>query len=93
MMLIRHFPSQEHYEELKAKGFNGRVSDEDKRAWHAYDYGWRRVMLGRREDISPLDPGRQQFNADLADQAELLPRCGRPASRWLKRPSNRWRRS
>lgn len=66
------FPSEAHLVELKAKGDDGRRSDDDLWAWHAYDYGWRRVMLNTRDDISPLDPKHEWFNAGLAAKAEIF---------------------
>ena len=38
--------------------------------WHAYDYGWRRVALGDVTDVSPIDPQRVWFDADLVEVAE-----------------------
>jgi hypothetical protein len=64
------FPSDEHRDELSKKGFKGRTSDQDLFWWHAYDYGWRRVVLQDRQDGSPIDPRRKWFNTDLAAEAE-----------------------
>jgi hypothetical protein len=69
---IARFPSEAHYENLKTKGFADRVVDEDLWAWHAYDYGWRRIMLQTRDDNSPIDPQRQWFDAEMATKAELF---------------------
>jgi hypothetical protein len=69
---IARFPSEEHYETLKDKGFDGRVIDEDLWAWHAYTYGWRRVMLQTRDDALPIDEGKHWFSAELAAQAEAF---------------------
>jgi hypothetical protein len=66
------FPSEKHFDELKAKGFDGRRSDEDLWAWHAYDYGWRRIILQTRDDNSPIDPGRVWFNVKFAAEAEIF---------------------
>jgi hypothetical protein len=70
--LIARFPSEEHYEDLKSKGFEGHVIDEDLWAWHAYAYGWRRVMLQTRDDALPIDDGKHWFSAELAAQAEAF---------------------
>jgi hypothetical protein len=66
------FPSEGHYQELRAKGFEGRIANQDLWAWHAYDYGWRRVILQRRDDNSPIDPDKRWFDASLAAAAEVL---------------------
>jgi hypothetical protein len=66
------FPSERHYEALKAKGFEGRIDVRDLWHWHAYDYGWRRVMLQTRDDNSPIDPKREWFDASLAAEAEIF---------------------
>jgi len=64
------FPSDEHYEELKSKGSHGRISRRDQLCWHAYDYGWRRVVLQDVHGNSPIDPKRKRFDANLVAAAE-----------------------
>jgi len=66
------FPSEKHYEQLKAKGFEGRVLDADLWWWHAYDYGWRRIILQTRADNSPIDLGRAWRDPQLAANAEVF---------------------
>ncbi len=68
---MARFPSDEHYAELRGKGYFGRVSDDDQWAWHAYTYGWRRIMLQTRDDLSPIDVPREWFNPSFAAQAEV----------------------
>ncbi len=65
------FPNDEHYKALSEKGFGGRTSDDDLWAWHAYTYGWRRIMLQTRDDISPIDVRHEWFNASFAAAAEI----------------------
>jgi hypothetical protein len=81
------FPSEGHYQELKAKGFEGRIADEDLWAWHAYDYGWRRVILRCRDDNSPIDPDKRWFDGRLAAEAEVFCCCkfGKRIPRYLAR--------
>ncbi len=68
---MAQFPSDEHYAELRKKGFDGRRTDEDQWAWHAYSYGWRRIMLQTRDDLLPIDPARVWFNPTFAALAEI----------------------
>jgi hypothetical protein len=68
--VIADFPSAKHWQRLEDKGFNGRVTDEDLWAYHAYDYAWRRVALHSVQDHSPIDPERKWFNAKLVAEAE-----------------------
>jgi hypothetical protein len=72
MAIDDRFPSEAHYAELRAKGYAGRIGDEDLWAWHAYDYGWRRVMLQTRDDNSPIDPDRAWYDAKFAAEAEIF---------------------
>jgi hypothetical protein len=68
---ISRFPSDKHYEELKKKGFDGRaLNTDDMYAWHAYDYGWRRIMLQTREDNSPIDPSKRWYDQAMAAECE-----------------------
>ncbi len=48
------------------------MSDEDRWRWHAYDYGWRRVMLDDFTKRSPIDDAGEWFNASGAREAELF---------------------
>lgn len=52
----------------------------DRWNWHAYDYGFRRVVWDVYDRSSPLDPLGEWFNAALADAAEafLRARFGKP---------------
>jgi hypothetical protein len=79
-MIIREFPSDVHYEQQKAKGFDARAGS-DLWQWHAYDYGWRRIMLQTRDDISPIDPQKKWFDPALAASAEIY------YARKFKRPA------
>jgi len=49
-----------------------KLGTEDLWRWHAYDYGWRRVMLGDQRRISTLDPEGRWFDAALAADAEEM---------------------
>jgi hypothetical protein len=70
---IPDFPSETHYNRLKAQGFERRVLDVDLWAWMAYGYAWRRVWLqGGDDDVLPLDEGTQWFNASLVAQAQAF---------------------
>jgi hypothetical protein len=69
---IPDFPSETHYNQLKAKGFEGRVLDTDLWPWMAYNYAWRRVLLNASDDRFPLDPSGDWFNAALVAQAEAF---------------------
>jgi hypothetical protein len=72
------FPSVEHKRMLKDLAATNRgldisiLTDECRRQWHAYDYGWRRVYLQTRDDISPIDHGRVWFDDNLAAEAEIF---------------------
>lgn len=57
-----------HADRIKAKISVASLSADNRRRYHAYDYGWRRVLLDDRR--SPLDPEGEWFDAVLADQAE-----------------------
>jgi hypothetical protein len=48
------------------------LTHEDKLAWHAEKYAWRRVRLGvsRDEQTSPTDPEGHWFVADMVDEAK-----------------------
>jgi len=48
------------------------LTDDARRFWHGYDYGWRRIALQNREDKSPIDPDKAWFNAELAARAEIF---------------------
>jgi hypothetical protein len=66
------FPSETHYKWLKEKGFDGRQAEQDLWESHAYDYGWRRIILRTRDDNSPIDPDRRWFDEKLAALAEIF---------------------
>jgi hypothetical protein len=52
-------------------GFNARaLNPDDMYHWHAYGYGWRRIMLQTRDDRSPIDPDKQWYREELAAAAE-----------------------
>jgi hypothetical protein len=69
---IPYFPSDKHHDQLKAKGFNGRVLDTELWAWMSYNYAWRRVLLNAFDDRFPLDPSGDWFNAPLVAQAQAF---------------------
>ena len=58
-------------EERKKVGINN-LSDTARWHYHAYDYGWRRVVLGQGAPNSPIDPEAKWFNGPLADRAEEM---------------------
>lgn len=65
------------------------MSDEDRYRYHAYNYGWQRVMLGRMEPVEPLDPNGDWFIASMAERAEEYHRQKmrmRPKSRYKSPP-------
>lgn len=67
------FPSLSHHARLRQSHRQGGVSAlaaDERWHWHAYDYGWRRVALGDVTDVSPVDPQRVWFDADLVEVAE-----------------------
>jgi hypothetical protein len=73
------FPSEAHRAHLRARleaakwFFDRAFTDAETRyQWHAYDYGWRRVVLGDRRRLSPIDEGGVWFDARLADEAEAM---------------------
>lgn len=45
---------------------------EERWFYHAYDYGWRRVVLFDSSDQSHIDPDKLWFDARLAAQAEAM---------------------
>lgn len=47
------------------------LSTEERWHWHAYDYGWRRVIKSDRQPVSPIDPDGDWYDAALAQAAEL----------------------
>jgi hypothetical protein len=49
----------------------GRLTDEERWFWHAYDYGWRIVQHNDLTRRSPIDPDGQWFDEHLAWTAEL----------------------
>jgi hypothetical protein len=46
------------------------LAEPDRWHWHAYDYGWRRVMLDEKVDQSPIDRYKRWFEPRLANVAE-----------------------
>lgn len=69
------FPSREHHAALRQRFRQDGTkifSSDDRFHWHAYDYGWRRVMLGDQRHISPIDPTGEWFNEFLANGAEAF---------------------
>ena len=93
---IAGFASAEHRDALVAKlRTDSLVMDEDLWAWHAYNYGWRRVMLQTRDDVLAIDPGRHWYDAALAAEAEIFycrkfhkqaPPIGKPQQRGERTP-------
>jgi hypothetical protein len=68
--LDSNFPSDGHRQKLKTKASSSTLDTEDLWYWHAYEYGWRRVMIGG--DDLPVDPEKRWFNAELAAAAEVF---------------------
>lgn len=71
------FPSEGNHNRLRRslmdhKGSMESFTDLECWWWHAYDYGWRRVMLGERNHQSPIDPDGDWCNTLLVDQAEVF---------------------
>lgn len=67
------FPSRPHLASLRQnlrKGGSATLSVPDKWLWHAYDYGFRRVVLGDMQPFSPIDALGEWFTADLVEAAE-----------------------
>jgi hypothetical protein len=48
------------------------LSEDDRWLWHAYDYGWRRVVLDDVAKTSPIDRDGVWFDAALAYSAETF---------------------
>lgn len=74
------FPSKEHRKALrqpflktgkKSSTINlDLLAEPDRWLWHAYDYGWRRVMVDDWEESSPIDSDGMWFDLRLANVAE-----------------------
>jgi hypothetical protein len=66
----------------------GNLTDDQRFAYHAYDYGWRRVALDDFSVTSPIDSKGVWFNASLATQAEAVWRrtFNRPAAEAVIKP-------
>lgn len=69
------FPSLEHRAELVTarKGYG--VTDGEKEQYHAYAYGFRRVMFGNFARTSPIDPAGEWFRPQRVEQAEAMYRA------------------
>lgn len=69
------FPSLEHYQLIRKKlrdsGYAAFTRD-DVWYYHAYDYGWRRVFLNQRNEVSPIDEDGQWFNGLMVDRTEQV---------------------
>ena len=67
------FPSREHDDALCEK-VKRRVelTEAETRDYHAYVYGWRRVVLCNDQRFSPVDPSGKHFNASRVGLAEGL---------------------
>jgi hypothetical protein len=87
------FPSREHHaalcEKVKAQAA---LSDAERRDWHAYVYGWRRVLLCNSERFSPVDPSGQYFHASRVGLAEGFFRLQYqpPRPRWKPPVNAQW---
>jgi hypothetical protein len=72
------FPDLQHRLALKKVAQTKRGFDFDllteiqRKEWHAYDYGERRIYLQTRDDQIPTDPDKVWFDAELAAQAEIF---------------------
>ena len=63
------FPSPTHHAHLRQSARSRRLADDELWHWHAYDYGWRRVMLGDTRQTSPIDPQGSWWDAPLVARA------------------------
>ena len=53
-----------------------KLTDNLRRRWHAYDYGWRRVFIDDFKPRSVIDPKGEWYDAGLALLAEQMYRAG-----------------
>lgn len=71
---LDYFPSTGHQNRLRQKLHgSGCASLEDAECWeyHAYDYAFQRVVLGRNGAVnSPIDPSGEWFDETLVNLAE-----------------------
>jgi hypothetical protein len=77
------FPSLEHRESLqqkfKAGGYSwSALTHPERSQYHAYDYGWRRVVLDDAKRVSPIDQEGRWFDPYLIGQAEAMWRRAHP---------------
>ena len=84
-LTVTAFPSNTHLADLRQRLKDGKfqwnvLTESDLWHYHAYDYGFRRVMLNDFSQDYPLDPHGRWFSALLAEAAEDFYR------RKLKRP-------
>src|SRR5271170_3944129 len=63
------FPSEDHRAALVGRKD---LSDGEREQYHAYDYGWRRVMLSNFARTSPIDPEGAWFRPQPVEQAEAM---------------------
>lgn len=69
------FPSEDHRAELvtQRKGYG--LTDGEREMYHAYVYGFRRVMLGNFARTSPVDPEGTWFRPQRVEQVEAMYRA------------------
>jgi hypothetical protein len=67
------FPSMEHRAALQTqRKKSGPLEGLDREHYHAYDYGWRRVVLDDFSRTSAMDGDGESYRPDLADQTEAM---------------------
>lgn len=73
------FPSKTDLKALRQKfrpsgyessGSTRNLSEDELWRWHAYDYGFRSIILGDKNTRSPIDPTGQWFDKHLVWSAE-----------------------
>lgn len=96
------FPSlvdrQALHQLLRTAGWNlerAFIDEQQRWFWHAYDYGWRRVVMGDNRKFSPIDPDKgdgagKWYDASLAAVAEKFYRTklNKPAPKAYPQPSH-----
>jgi hypothetical protein len=67
-----------------------KFSDDELWMWHAYDYAWRRVMLGDWSVPAGYDRTGEWFNQSLVEQAEAMwrKRLNRPRRPPIPKPTS-----
>jgi hypothetical protein len=82
------FASRAHLKALRQRvsdGGYGGFNESERWYYHAYDYAWRRMFLGQRNDQSPTDPDGTWLDIGLVEKAS--PVCRQLAGPDKKYPS------